>query len=201
MSVQYDDHKLVVITAPSGAGKTSITKHLMQTFPNLAFSVSATTRAPRINETDGKDYYFISIEQFEEKIRENAFVEWEMVYEGLYYGTLHAEIKKMWEAGKIPILDIDVKGAMNIKKLYPTQTLTLFITPPSLESLKERLEKRGTDTAASIQKRVDKAAFELSFQDRFDQIILNDKLEAACQLATDTLQLFLHPQSMEALKK
>ena len=205
MSRQYDDHKLIVITAPSGAGKTSITRHLMQAFPDLAFSVSATTRAPRKNETEGKDYYFISREQFEEKINQSAFVEWEMVYEGLYYGTLHDEIKKMWATGKIPILDIDVKGAMNIKNLYPRQTLTLFIAPPSMEALKERLEKRGTDAPESIQKRLDKAAFELSFQERFDQIILNDRLEEACQLAANTLQLFLHPQSLdvkaESLKK
>ena len=191
MSSKQVDHKLVVITAPSGAGKTSVARHLMQTFPTLSFSVSATTRAPRKNETEGKDYYFISREKFEDNIKANAFIEWEMVYEGLYYGTLKSEIESQWAAGSIPVLDIDVKGALNIKKLYPAQTLTLFIAPPSVEALRERLESRGTETAASIQKRLDRAAFELSFQDQFDQVILNERLEDACAQATKMVQEFL----------
>jgi guanylate kinase len=183
--------KIIVITAPSGAGKTSITKHLMNCFPQLAFSVSATTRQPRVNETDGKDYYFISQDEFTRHIKEDAFMEWEMVYEGVYYGTLKNEMYKIWSGGQVPVLDIDVKGALQIKKLYPEQTITLFIAPPSIDSLRERLIHRGTDSAGSIEKRILKASAELAHKDQFDRIILNDDLQKACNEATSIINVFL----------
>ena len=183
--------KIIVITAPSGAGKTSITKHLMKCFPQLAFSVSATTRQPRVNESDGKDYYFISRDEFSQYIEQDAFIEWEMVYEGIYYGTLKNEMNKIWDAGKVPLLDIDVKGALQIKKLYPEQTITLFIAPPSIDSLRERLMNRGTDSVASIEKRILKASAELSHKNQFDRIILNDDLGKACDEATSIINVFL----------
>lgn len=187
--------KIIVITAPSGSGKTSITKHLMTCFPQLAFSVSATTRQPRVNETHGKDYYFISREEFSEYIEQDAFVEWEMVYEGLYYGTLKKEIDKIWSSHQVPVLDIDVKGALQIKKLYPEHTITLFIAPPSIESLRQRLVKRGTDSASSIEKRILKASAEIEQQNQFDRIVLNDDLQKACDEATSIISVFLESSS------
>ncbi|MCZ0211519.1 hypothetical protein OZK63_39865, partial [Streptomyces sp. UMAF16] len=121
-------------------GKTSITRYLLAKYPKLAFSISATTRSPRSNEQNGKDYYFISINNFQEKIKANEFVEWEMVYEGKYYGTLHAEIERIWQEGKVPVLDIDVKGAIHVQQQYPNNTLSIFIEAPSLDDLKKRLE-------------------------------------------------------------
>ncbi|MGL6266629.1 MAG: guanylate kinase, partial [Chitinophagaceae bacterium] len=166
------NHKIIIIAAPSGAGKTSITRYLLAKFPEkLAFSISAATRQPRGQEKDGKEYYFISPEQFREKIKEDAFIEWEMVYEGKYYGTLRSELEKIWKAGKIPVLDIDIKGAINVQKQYPNQSISLFIEPPSVNELRKRLEFRGTETPESIEARISKATYELSFKDKFDHII------------------------------
>ena len=148
MSTDY--HKILIITAPSGAGKTSITKHLMQRFPQLAFSISAATRTPRSNEKDGVDYYFMDEESFQHKIKEKAFAEWEMVYEGKYYGTLKSELERIWNNGQVPVLDIDVKGAIHVQKQYPINTLSVFIEPPSVEELKKRLMGRGTETAETL---------------------------------------------------
>ncbi len=186
--------KIIVITAPSGAGKTSITKYLMQQFPQLSFSVSATTRSPRAKETDGKDYHFISAESFKNKIKAGDFIEWEMVYEGTYYGTLKSEMDKIWQRNDIPVLDIDVKGALQIKQLYPTQAMTLFIAPPSVDTLRERLVLRGTETPDSLKKRIEKAGYELSFQHQFDHTILNDDLNTACSQAAAIVSAFLNTQ-------
>jgi guanylate kinase len=191
MSITKPLEKIIVITAPSGAGKTTITKYLMERFPQLSFSISATTRAPRTNETNGKDYYFISSSEFENKIKDDAFIEWEMVYEGTYYGTLKSEINKIWKLSCIPVLDIDVKGALRIKELFPSETLTLFIAPPSIEALKERLLKRGTETTTSLKRRITKAADELSYKENFDHVILNEELETACKRAAEIVQDFL----------
>jgi guanylate kinase len=177
--MEQDYHKIIIITAPSGAGKTSITKRLMNHFPQLAFSISAATRQPRAHERDGVDYHFMSTEAFQEKIHEDAFMEWEMVYEGNYYGTLKSEMKRIWNNNQIPVLDIDVKGAIHIKDLYPKQILTIFIEPPSIEELKRRLESRGTETADSLQARVSKASYEISFKHSFQHVIVNDNLEKA----------------------
>ena len=173
-------NKILIITAPSGAGKTSITKHLMLHFPQLAFSVSAATRQPRDLEKDGMDYHFISSEDFKQKIQHNEFVEWEMVYEGKYYGTLKSELEKIWQQNKIPVLDIDVKGAIHVQQQFPQTSLSLFIEPPSVSELKKRLQSRGTETAESIAARVNKAAYELSFKDHFNKLVVNDDLQKAC---------------------
>ncbi|MEJ7588453.1 MAG: guanylate kinase [Ferruginibacter sp.] len=135
-------NKIIIITAPSGSGKTSITRHLMQVFPQLAFSISAATRKARGIEQNGKDYYFIGEDDFKQKIQQNEFVEWEMVYEGKYYGTLRSELKRIWDMERIPVLDIDVKGAIHVKQQYPKSTLTLFIEPPSVVELKKSIESR-----------------------------------------------------------
>jgi len=186
------NHKIIIIAAPSGAGKTSITRYLLAKFPDqLAFSISAATRQPRGQEKDGKDYYFISPEEFRHKIKEDAFIEWEMVYEGKYYGTLRAEMEKIWSAGKIPVLDIDIKGALNVQKQYPKQSISLFIEPPSVAELRKRLEFRGTETPESIDARISKATYELSFKENFDHIILNDVLDKACIEAAEIVAGFL----------
>ncbi len=173
-------NKIIIITAPSGAGKTSITKHLMQHFPQLAFSVSAATRQARGIEKDGVDYHFISTDDFKQKIQHNEFIEWEMVYEGKYYGTLKSELEKIWQQNKIPVLDIDVKGAIHVQQQFPQTSLSLFIDPPSVSELKKRLQSRGTETAESIAARVNKASYELSFKDHFNKLVVNDNLQKAC---------------------
>ena len=178
--MENSTNKIIVITAPSGAGKTSITHHLMQHFPRLTFSISAATRKPRGNEKDGVDYHFISEEIFKEKIQHNEFAEWEMVYEGKYYGTLKSELERIWKENKIPVLDIDVKGAIHMQQQYPVNSLSLFIEPPSVEELKTRLESRGTETAESLGARINKAAYELSFKEQFNKHIINDDLQRAC---------------------
>ena len=185
-------HKIIIITAPSGAGKTSITKHLLKTFPGeLAFSISAATRQKRNYEKDGVDYYFMSVDEFKEKIQQNAFVEWEMVYEGKYYGTLTSEIHRIWQEGKVPLLDIDVQGAVHVQQEHREQTLSIFIEPPSVDELKKRLNSRGTETPESLDTRLNKATYELSFKDHFDKVIVNDDLEKACKEAVNIVSTFL----------
>jgi guanylate kinase len=184
-------HKIIIITAPSGAGKTSITRHLMQKFPELAFSVSAATRKPRGYEVDGKDYHFITEEEFKQRIQHNEFVEWEMVYEGKYYGTLKSELESIWSRSKIPVLDIDVKGAIHVQQQFPDSVLSLFIETPSVEVLKKRLEGRGTETDESLSARINKAAYELSFRDHFNRSIVNDDLQRACTEAEQIVGEFL----------
>mgnify|MGYP003326333555 CR=1 FL=1 len=184
-------HKILIITAPSGAGKTSITHHLMNTLPVLAFSVSATTRSSRANEIDGVDYHFISVEDFKKKIQLKEFAEWEMVYEGKYYGTLKSELKRIWSMGKVPVLDIDVKGAIHVQKQYPENTLSIFVEPPSVEELKKRLLSRGTENEQSLNVRINKATYEIGFKEHFDKIIVNDNLETACSRAIEIVDQFL----------
>ena len=186
-------HKIVILTAPSGAGKTSITHFLMERFSQLCFSVSCATRSKRPNEVDGEDYYFIKEEDFKKKIKEHAFAEWEMVYEGKYYGTLKKELERIWALGKVPILDIDVKGAIHVEDEYPINTLSIFIEPPSIEALKNRLISRGTETSESLEARISKSAYELSFAQHFDKVVLNDNLEQACARAEEILIEFLNP--------
>jgi guanylate kinase len=183
--------KIIILTAPSGSGKTSITRHLLKTFPDLAFSISAATRSPRGSEKNGVDYYFVPEEEFKQKIQDNAFAEWEMVYEGKYYGTLKQELRRIWDLGKVPVLDIDVKGAIHVQQQYPGKVLSLFIQPPSVEELKKRLESRGTETPESLNARVSKASYELSFSHSFSHVIVNDVLEKACEEAEKLVRAFI----------
>lgn len=183
--------KLIIVTAPSGAGKTTIVRHLLATEPNLAFSVSATTRPRRDYEVDGRDYYFIPLEIFHQKVAENAFVEWEEVYPGKCYGTLKSEVERMWADGKDIIFDVDVKGALNLKQQYPDRTLSVFIRPPSVEALAERLLKRGTETPETLNTRLERVRYELTFADRFDAVVVNDVLETALEEASRLVHNFL----------
>jgi len=188
-------NKLIIIAAPSGAGKTSVTRHLLRTLPEqLAFSISAATRPPRNNEKDAVDYYFISVDEFKKRIEHHEFVEWEMVYEGKYYGTLKSELQRIWQQHKAPLLDVDVKGGIHIQQQFPKNSLSLFIEPPSIEELKRRLEARGTETVESVAARINKASYELSFKHNFNKIIINDKLERACAEAGEIVKEFLKPK-------
>lgn len=184
-------NKLIVLTAPSGAGKTTIARHLLQTIPALAFSVSATTRTRRVYETDGRDYYFLTVEQFQERIAADAFVEWEEVYPNQFYGTLKREIERLWAAGQHILFDIDVEGALSIKRQYPEQTLVIFVKPPNPEVLFERLRQRNTESEDSLRQRITKAVKELAYEDKCDVILINDVLESALQEAEHTVRRFL----------
>jgi guanylate kinase len=187
-----ESRKIIIITAPSGAGKTSITHWLLEKYPDkLAFSVSAATRNRRSYEKDGMDYYFITLDNFKQKIQGGEFVEWEMVYEGKYYGTLKSELERIWKAGKTPLLDIEVKGAIHVREQYPNSTLALFIEPPSVDELRRRLEMRGTETIESLLARVNKASYEISFKHHFDRIIVNDDLNKACLETESAIKTFL----------
>lgn len=193
-------HKILIITAPSGAGKTSITHNLMQHFPQLAFSVSAATRQARANERHGVDYYFISPEEFKEKIKSKDFAEWEMVYEGKYYGTLKSELERIWANNQVPVLDIDVKGAIHVQQQYPINTLSIFIEPPSVDELRKRLESRGTETEETLAARINKASYEISFKSHFDEVIINDDLDRACTDARELVQNFLATEVFQGKK-
>lgn len=184
--------KMIVITAPSGAGKTSITRHLMKAFPQLSFSISAATRQPRSDEKNGVDYYFIPVEEFQKKILNEEFVEWEMVYEGKYYGTLKSELRRMWNNEQIPVLDIDVQGAIHVQKEYPVNSLFIFIKPPSIDELKKRLESRGSESPESLQTRISKAAYELSFVNQFSNVIENKDFDTACNEAEKIVKDFIN---------
>lgn len=179
MSEGSSSHKLIVFTAPSGSGKTTIVHHLLSVFDDLAFSVSATTRARRSHESHGQDYYFLSEKIFRMWIEENAFVEWEEVYPDQLYGTLKFEIERLWALGKHVIFDIDVKGAVNIKAKFPEDTLVVFVKVPTLEMLIERLKSRGTENEESLQKRLIRIREELTYESRCDVVLLNDSLEEA----------------------
>jgi guanylate kinase len=189
--MKKDHVRLVIVAAPSGAGKTTIVRHLLEKFPNLAFSISATTRARRSHETDGHDYYFVSTEDFKKRVAAGAFLEWEEVYSGSFYGTLMSEIRRMKSLHKDIIFDVDVKGALNIKNNYPHGSLALFIKPPSLKILGDRLRSRGTETPESLAKRLEKADFELTFENKFDKTIINDDLPAALKEAEKMVNAFL----------
>ncbi len=186
-----EKRKLIIITAPSGAGKTSITHYLLDKYPQFSFSISASTRKPRSKEINGKDYYFLSIEEFQKEIQENAFVEWEMVYEGKYYGTLKSELERIWNSQKIPVLDIDVHGAIHVQQQYRENSISIFIAPPSVEELKRRLESRGTETKEALETRLNKAVYEISFNHQFDAIIINDDFEKACIKTEEIIKIFL----------
>ena len=187
----HSSNKIIIITAPSGAGKSTITHYLLNKYPQLSFSISAATRSPRGKEQDGVDYYFLSEEAFKQKIHEDAFLEWEMVYEGKYYGTLKSELDRIWAVGKVPMLDIDVKGAIHVQQQFEENCLSIFIEPPSVEELRKRLESRGTETPESLATRINKASYEISFNHRFSKTIVNDELDKACEEAELVIKDFL----------
>jgi guanylate kinase len=185
--------KLIIFSAPSGSGKTTLVHYLLSRPElNLAFSVSATSREKRHNETDGVDYYFISPAEFQQKIKDKAFVEWEEVYKDNFYGTLKTEIDRLLNQGKNVIFDIDVKGGMNIKKQYPANSLAVFVQPPSVDELKKRLESRKTETPEKIKMRLAKAGDELQYSKHFDVILINDNLEKAKQKAYQLVKNFIN---------
>lgn len=175
--------KLLVFAAPSGAGKTTIVNHLLSKYKSLAFSVSATTRKKRAHEINGKHYCFLTVDQFKEHIKHGDFVEWQEVYKDQFYGTLKKEIQRLWDEGKNIIFDIDVKGALNIKNQYPDESYLVFVKPPSLQTLADRLTNRNTESAESLKKRMEKARKELSYESLFDDVVLNDNLEDAFRRA------------------
>lgn len=171
--------KLIIFSAPSGSGKTTIVRHLLSHDSRLAFSVSACTRAKRENETHGKDYYFLNEAEFQKRIAEDAFVEWEEVYPGHFYGTLKSEIERLWHEGKHILFDIDVEGGLNIKKFYQERALAIFVKPISIDVLKYRLTHRSTESVEKQKIRIEKAVKELQYEDKFDKVLVNDVLEVA----------------------
>ncbi|HEY1020170.1 MAG TPA: guanylate kinase [Sediminibacterium sp.] len=183
--------KLIILTAPSGSGKTSITRYLIGKYPRLSFSISATTRAPRGTEKDGVEYHFLTVDDFRARIDANEFIEWEMVYEGKYYGTLKSELQRIWNEGKVPMLDIDVQGAIHVQQQFAGNCLSIFIQPPSVAELRRRLEARGTETPESLETRVNKASYEMSFNHHFTKTILNIELDKACAETEQVIKDFL----------
>lgn len=183
--------KLVIFSAPSGSGKTTIVKELLKRFPRFEFSISATSRAPRGNEQHGVDYYFLSHDEFRERVERNEFVEWEEVYAGTCYGTLRSEIDRIWAKGNIILFDVDVMGGINLKRKFGDEACSIFIMPPSVEELERRLRGRGTDSEEVIQKRIAKAEFELSKSVEFDHTVVNDQLDIAVNETAELVDNFL----------
>lgn len=184
-------NKLIILTAPSGAGKTTIVRHLLVSFTNLSFSISATTRPKRSFEQDGKDYYFLSVDDFKRHIQAGDFVEWQEVYPGKFYGTLRAEIERLWQEGKDILFDIDVYGALNLQKAFPHHTLSIFVKPPSPEVLLQRLRDRKTENESTLNERFKKAQEELAFENKFDRVLVNDVLNTTLAEAEQIVKAFL----------
>lgn len=194
--------KLIVFSAPSGSGKTTIVRHLLaQEQLNLEFSISATSRAPRGDEKDGEDYYFMSLEQFKKHMKDDDFLEWEEVYRDNFYGTLKSEVDRIWALGKNVIFDIDVVGGLRIKRKFPEETLAVFVKPPSVEELKIRLKKRETESDDKINMRIAKASIEMATAPQFDHIIENDDLETALKEAEELVEGHLHKPTKETSPK
>lgn len=174
-----NQNKVVIFSAPSGSGKSTVVNHILPLHPEMEFSISATSRAPRGQEVDGKEYYFIAVDDFRKKINENQFVEYEEVYDGRFYGTLKSEVERIWAKGHAIVFDVDVKGGVNLKKYFGEKALSVFIQAPSVEALRERLIGRATDSMEEIQKRVAKAEEEMTYADKFDYVLVNDDLQKA----------------------
>lgn len=187
--------KLIILVAPSGSGKTTIARRLLRDFPKIKFSVSATTRKPRKGEKNGEDYFFLSPDDFDDKIEAHDFLEWEEFYNGSRYGTLRSEVDKLMESGYFPLLDIEVKGALNVKRDYGGRSVSIFIQPPSIEELKKRLVNRGTEDDASLQTRLERAEHELTYANKFDYVVINDDLETAYKQVTTIIKTFITENS------
>lgn len=183
--------KCIIVSAPSGAGKTTIVRHLVGRDLDLDFSVSATSRPKRDHERDGHDYFFLSADEFHKRIAEGAFVEWEEVYPGRFYGTLRSEIERIWKAGRHPIFDVDVVGGLRLKEIFGDKALSLFVSPPTIAALEQRLLLRGTETPEMLKIRVDKASHELTYTVRYDQVVINDDMQLACEEAYSAVAGFL----------
>ena len=183
--------KVIIFSAPSGAGKSTVVGHLLKTFPFLEFSISATSRPPRGSEKDGVEYYFFSVQQFRDLISKDAFVEYEEVYPGSFYGTLRSEVERSWAKGHVILFDIDVKGGVNLKRIFGDNALSVFVKPPSVEELRRRLVGRGTDTTEAIEKRVAKAEEELTYEPKFDRVLENDRLEQTLAEAEEIVNTFV----------
>jgi guanylate kinase len=185
-------YPLIAISSPSGGGKSTVTQKILRSSRRFARSISATTRAPRVNEIEGRDYHFLSLQEFQDKISKDEFLEWEEVYQGTFYGTLNSEIENLASNGKIPILAIDVHGALELKKRLRNRLLTIFLDVPSIEVLKDRLKYRATETEMELEKRLQRAGYELSYKDKFDIIIPNIKLADTVKQSLDSIDHFLH---------
>jgi guanylate kinase len=184
--------KLIIFSAPSGAGKTTIVKHLLGVYPkSLSFSISATTRPPRAYEKPNKDYYFISADEFRNKIAENEFIEYEQVYDGLYYGTLRSEVERLWSQGQVVVFDVDVKGGIALKQEFGEAALAVFVKPPSIKELRKRLLSRKTETDETLKERVEKAELEMEFAQFFDDVIINDSLSEALDFSEKIVEDFI----------
>ena len=183
--------KIIIFSAPSGAGKTTLVRHVLQSGLPLAFSISACTRPMRQGEVHGRDYYFMTVSEFRNHIEQDAFVEWEEVYDGSYYGTLRSEVSRIWDAGCHVLFDVDVKGGLALKKQFGAKALSVFVKPPSIEELERRLIARSTDSDDKIRQRIAKAAYELEFAPQFDRIIINDRLEDAQKESIEIIRGFI----------
>ncbi len=184
-------NKAIIFCAPSGSGKTTIVRHLLTLDNRLAFSVSACTRKQRANEVDGRDYYFLSLEEFKKRIANNEFLEYEEVYDGNFYGTLKSEVERIWAMGKAVLFDVDVEGGLNIKKYFDHKAIAIFVKPPSVEALELRLRERSTETEETLKMRIEKAVHELAYESKFEMVICNDKLEKALAEAENMVNEFL----------
>lgn len=193
------ERKLIIFTAPSGAGKTTIVKHLLKQRDDLAFSISACTRPQRYGEINGMDYYFLSVQEFKKRVAQNDFLEWEEVYEGQFYGTLRTEVERLWQEGKNVIFDIDVKGAHNIQKQYPQQSLTIFVKTRTPEILFQRLRDRRTEDEESLRKRLGRASNELAYESKFDISLINDDLATTLQKAESIVENFIQYGTVPAV--
>ncbi len=189
--------KMLIFTAPSGAGKTTIVRHLLKNFDELAFSVSATNRPMREGETDGKSYHFLSTEEFMQRVENDEFIEYEEVYPGRFYGTLHSEVERIWAMDRAIVFDIEVKGATNLKQFYPKESLAVFVNPPNSDTLFQRLRDRSTETEDELRVRIARAAEELTYVDSFDRVLINDDLQVALAEAEDIVEDFLGVRAEE----
>ena len=183
--------KLLIFSAPSGSGKTTVVRRLLEQFSNLEFSISATSRAPRGTEKNGVDYYFLTAEEFAEAVAANKFVEWEEVYKGTCYGTLRSEMERIWTKGNVILFDVDVMGGIRLKEIFGEDAMSIFVMPPSIEELRRRLEGRGTDAPEVIEKRIAKASFELTKAPEFDRQVINDDLEVAVSQVAEIVKNFI----------